>query len=237
MFNFYEVIPKKKGFLNPHYEDHGFQIPFRAVIASSSGSGKSNMCLNLIYAMNNSFHKIILCVKSSSEPLYELLKEKLENRVEIYENGEIAPLIQDTEETDKNIVKGGYRNSKLIIFDDLILENKATQELIAQFYIRGRKFGYSCIYISQNFYSIPINIRKNCNYIILGRGLLARDLKSILSSTAGSSDKNSLHEFEKAYKRFTANPMTVCIIEVDKKIARDKIFLKELKEENVYYFT
>lgn len=236
MFNFYEIIPKKKGFLNPHYDIHGFNVPLRAVIAGSSSCGKSNMCINLILAMSNTFHKIILCIKSESEPLYEMLKEKLEGRVEVYENGEIAPLIQDTEETDKNIVKGGFRNSKLIIFDDLMMEGRATQEQITQFYIRGRKFGYSCLYISQSFYQVPINIRKNCNYLVLGRGLLSRDLKSILSSTAGSSDKNSLKEFEAAYKRFTANPMTVCIIDVDKKIARAKIDIRELEEGDVYEF-
>lgn len=236
MFNFYHLVKKNTKFLNPHYDDHGFSIPFRAIIASSSGSGKSNMALNLIYAMNQSFHKIILCVKSGDEPLYQFLKDKLEGRVEIFENGEIAPLIQDTEDTDKNIIKGGYRMSKLIIFDDLMLENKATQELISQFYIRGRKFGYSCIYISQSFYAIPINIRKNSNYFILGGGLLSRDLKSILSSTAGSSDKNSLREFETAYKKFTAKHMTVCIIEVDKKIARAKINIKELTDDDIYYF-
>ncbi len=236
MFNFYKVIPKKKGYLNPHYETHGFQVPFRSVIASSSGSGKSNMAVNLIYYMSNTFHKIIICCKSESEPLYQMLKEKLEGRVEIYENGELPELVQDTEETDKNIVKGGFRMSKLIIFDDLMLEGRATQERIAQFYIRGRKFGYSCIYISQSFYMVPINIRKNCNYYILGRGLLSRDLKSILSSTAGSSDKRSLAEFEEVYKRFTLNPMSVCIIDIEQKLARKKIDVKELEEEDVYEF-
>ena len=237
MFNFYKVIPKKKGYLNPHYETHGFQVPFRAVIAAGSGVGKTNFIMNLIYYMSNTFHKIIICVKSESEPLYQMLKEKLDGRVEIYEEGQIADLIQDTEETDKKITKGGYRLSKFIIFDDLVLESRQTQERIAQFYIRGRKFGYSCAYISQSFYQVPITIRRNCNYYILGRGLLARDLKSILSSTAGSSDKRSLAEFEEVYKRFTLNPMSVCIIDIEQKLARKKIDIRELEEEDVYEFT
>ncbi len=83
---------------------------------------------------------------------------------------------------------------------------------------------------------VPINIRKNCNYYILGRGLLSRDLKSILSSTAGSSDKRSLAEFEEVYKRFTLNPMSVCIIDIEQKLARKKIDVKELEEEDVYEF-
>lgn len=236
MFNFYEIIPKKKGFLNPHYGVHGFNVPFRAVIAAGSGVGKTNFVMNLIYYMSNTFHKVIICAKSAEEPLYQMLKEKLEGRVEIYEDGEIATLIQDTEDSDKNVVKGGHRLSKLIIFDDLMLESRATQERIQQFYIRGRKFGYSCCYISQSFYQVPVTIRKNCNYFILGRGLLARDLKTILSSTAGSSDKRSLGEFEDVYKRFTKEAMNVCIIDVENKLARKKINLRELEEGDVYEF-
>lgn len=236
MFNFYQLVKQKTKFLNPQYEATGFKIPFRMCISSASGTGKSNLCINIIHALNKSFHKIVLCVKSADEPLYQFLKEKLDNKVQIFENGDIAPLIEDTEETDKNIVRGGYRLSKLIIFDDLYLENKAVQERIKQFYIRGRKFGYSCIYISQNFYGIPLDIRKNSNILVLGRGLLSRDLKMILSSVAGSSDKSSLHAFESAYKRFTAEEMSVCIIDVEKKIARNNIYLKELKEEDVFMF-
>lgn len=236
MFNFYHLVKKSPKFLNPNYETHAFQVPFRAIIASGSGSGKSNFCVNLIYTMDKTFHKIILCLRSEKEPLYQFLKDKLENKIEIHENGFVPDMIEDTEETDKNIVKGGFRHSKLIIFDDLMLEGRATQEKIASYFIRARKHGYSCIYISQSFYAIPINIRKNCLYYILGKGLLSRDLKSILSSTAGSSDKNSLSEFESTYKRFTSQPMTVCIIDLEKKIARNKINIKELKEEDIYYF-
>ncbi len=236
MFNFYQIIEKKKGFTNPNIDTHGFQIPMRAIISSGSGTGKTNFLVNMIHVMNNTFHKIILCVKSSEEPLYKMLEEKLKGSVEIYENGEIAPLLQDTEDTDKNIVKGGFRMSKLIVFDDLMLENKQTQEKIAQFYIRGRKYGYSCIYISQNFYSVPITIRRNSNYFVLGRGLMIRDLKTILSSVVGSGDKDSLNRFTEAYKSFTKNPMTVCIVEVEKGLARKKINIKELEEDDVFYF-
>lgn len=236
MYNFYSLTKKNKGFLNPNYDTHGFEVPFRAIISAGSGAGKTNFLMNLIYIMDKTFHKIIICCRSKEEPLYIFLKDKLEGRVEIYENGEIAPLIQDTEETDKNIIKGGFRHSKLIVFDDLVLENKATQELMAQFYIRGRKSGYSCVYISQSFYAVPINIRKNSNYFILGRGLLTRDLKSILASVIGGGNKESLDKFTEAYKRFTENPMNVCIVEIEKQIARKKIDLRELKEEDVFRF-
>lgn len=236
MFNFYKVVKKKKGYFNPNYEKHGFKLPFRVCIAGSSSCGKTNMLCNLIYHMDMTFHKVIICCKSAEEPLYQMLKDKLKERVEIFEDGEIAPLIQDTEETDKNLVAGGYRYSKLIVFDDLMLENKSVQEQITQFYVRGRKFGYSCVYISQNFFSVPYTLRKNCTHYILGRGLLMKDLKCILSSLINSQDKKALQEFTDAYRKFTEQELSVCIIDIDNLVARNKILLEDLTELDIYKF-
>ena len=54
--------------------------------------------------------------------------------------------------------------SKLIIFDDLVFEGRQTQEQIEQYFIRGRKAGWSMIYISQSYFGIPKTIRINVQY-------------------------------------------------------------------------
>lgn len=205
MFNFYNIVKKDKEFKNPNYDLHGITIPFRMCVASGSGTGKTNSILNLVSMMNNTFQKIILCVKSVDEPLYQhLIKTLGENSVEVYEGGQIAPILDD-----------GL--SKLIIFDDLLYEK---QEDIKKFYIYGRKKGYSSIYISQSFHGIPIDIRKNCQYFILGRSLLNKDLKIILTSFTSNLTND---EFVRLYRKFTDRPLDIMLIDIENKNIRHNI--------------
>jgi hypothetical protein len=204
MFNFYNIVKKNKEFKNPNYDLHGITLPFRMAVASGSGTGKTNSILNLITMMNGTFQKIILCVKSADEPLYQHLITSLKDSVEVYEDGEIAPIVDD-----------GL--SKLIIFDDLLYEK---QEAIKKFYIYGRKKGYSSIYISQSFHGIPIDIRKNCQYFILGRSLLNKDLKIILTSFSSNLTND---EFVRLYREFTDKPLDVMLVDIENKNIRHNI--------------
>ncbi len=108
-------------------------------------------------------------MKNKSEPLYEMLEEKLNKGkskgVEIYEDGEVPKL-----ESDKKL-------PKLIVFDDLLYDNQSETK---QYYIRSRKLGFSCIYLTQSYFKMAKDIRLQCQYIFLGRNLLKRDLRIIL---------------------------------------------------------
>lgn len=208
MINFYEIVKLDKQLSNPNYKIHGINVPFRMCCASASGSGKTNQILELVVHFHKTFNRIILCAKSIEEPLYQHLISKLENGVEVHENGEIPEIQQDR------------KKAKLIIFDDLMLEPKATQEKITQYYIRSRKFGYSCVYISQSFYQIPYTIRKNCGYFILGRGLLNKDLKLILALFNANITQD---EFVKIYRQCTDAPMNTMLIDLEKKTIRHNI--------------
>ena len=111
MINFYEIVKQDKKLKNPHYKNHQIELPFRMCIASGSGTGKTNSLMNLLTLMDKTFHKIIVCVKSFNEPLYEHLVAILKDKVEVYEDGEVPPMTND-----------GL--SKLIIFDDLLYDKQ-----------------------------------------------------------------------------------------------------------------
>jgi hypothetical protein len=59
-----------------------------------------------------------------------------------------------------------------------------------------------------------MDIRKNCQYFILGRSLLDKDLKIILTSFTSNLNKE---EFVQIYRRFTDKPLDVMLIDIDKK--------------------
>ncbi|EGZ09527.1 hypothetical protein PHYSODRAFT_318236 [Phytophthora sojae] len=206
MQNFYESIPKtklKRFPKNPHFE-----LPFRMVVASPSGSGKSNTVLYIIALLSKCFTRIIICTKTN-ETLYDHLKDTIDN-VQVIEEGMVPAMSEYDSET-----------SKLIIFDDLVLEPKKTQAQIGQYFIRGRKAAWSMIYISQSYFGIPKTIRINSQYVILGRNLTSRDLGIICRDFPTDIP---IKTFIDLYKRTTSEKMTTMLMDItDRKIYRNVI--------------
>jgi len=223
--NFYDFIKTKKS-INPQYDKHGIKIPFRMLIAAPSGAGKTNCLMNLIFHMNKTFHEIILCVKSADEPLYERLIDKLGNAVRVYEDGEVPPITDFSikDEATKRL-KAIDSYQRLIIFDDLILEKKANL-LAKEYYVKGRKLHFSMCYIGQSFYQIPKMIRDNCQYFILGRNLLKRDLRTIL--TVFPTDL-SLDQFSALYNELLSDELDTMLINIDSKFVRKNIIEPPIK--------
>ncbi len=203
MINWYSTIqmPKKE---NPHYDLHKLDVIFRAIICTASGGGKTNLLMNLLYLMNNTFYEIIIITKEE-EPLYTMLKERLGDRVKIFYNGEIPdlPALNDKE-------------AGIVIFDDMGLTQS---KKIGEVFIRCRKQHYSAIFISQSYFGINKLIRQNCNYIWLGRGILERDLKLILSEYSIRIPKAKMLYL---YDKITTEHMHFMMVDLkDRTIRRD----------------
>lgn len=203
LINFYSQIKQKKKH-NPHYNLHKIDLNFRMLINCASGGGKSNFVTNLLYLFNNTFSKIII-VSKESEPLYDYVKIKVPE-ISIYYEG----MIPDIEKLEDN--KNG-----LIIFDDMVL---TPNNKIGELFIRGRKLGYSCIYISQSFYSTPKIIRQNCNLFAFGPGMTKRDLRLILSEFSMGM---SVDDLEKIYLNLTKNKMNFMMIDINNRNIRHNI--------------
>lgn len=217
--NFYEFVKKGTKIINPGFKKHGIPIPFRALIAAPSGSGKTNALMNLLVHMSGTFHEIILCVKSADEPLYELMIDKLDNVI-VFEDGKVPPLSDySTIDPKTNRLKRKDELQRLIIFDDLITDANANTAA-KQYYIKGRKVGFSSVYISQSFFEVPKILRDNCDIFILGRNLLQQDLKLILSRFRTSM---SLDEFSELYNELTDQPLDTILINLNSRTIRRNI--------------
>jgi hypothetical protein len=153
--------------------------------------------------MTDTFTSIII-VSKAAEPLYDMIKERVP-KVAVYYDGKIPEI------TKLEVGTNGF-----IVFDDLILDKKPE---IGQMYIRGRKLGYSSIYISQSFYMIDKIIRINSTMIWLGRGLLARDLNCIASEFSIMDKK----ELIKTYQELTAIPMHFMLVDIEGRNIRRNI--------------
>lgn len=184
--NLYTKLPKKDDTINPNYsKNHMFKLPCRALICGSSGSGKSNTLINCIQEFGPVFTKIIICLPTDDEPLYNRLKEKLKNQVEFYigekpstnkRSKKMIPNIPPLDQIAQKDSKGWL--PQLVIFDDMV--NHDFQDEIINYYIRARKKNITCFYLSQSYFKTHKTIRINCNYLLLKRNLHGKDLNLIL---------------------------------------------------------
>lgn len=204
--NYYQVIPQhlKKKYHNPQYgKKHFIKVPFRALLCGGSGSGKTNLLLELIHRMSGTFTQIVVCCKSRHEPLYDYLSSKVpEDCLQFYEGVENIPPIEDFSGCGQT----------LIVFDDLCMDKK--QNIIEQYFIRGRKVGegISCCYLTQSYYKTPKSVRLQCNQIFLKKLSSQRDLRMILSEVSIGMD---IKRLTACYKYATREPLNFLLIDVE----------------------
>ena len=208
MENYYQKKEVKKYCVtgdNPNYDLHNFNIPFRGLVVAPSGSGKSNFVTNLISLFckgKGTFDNIYIFCKSTDEALYRYLNDKSKGMVEVYEDLEKLPKLNEL-----NACK-----QTLIIFDDFVTDLKKLP-IISEYFIRGRKRGASVMFLSQSYYNTPKIIRQNINYCIILKLGGSRDVNSLLREVSIGLTKEQLLEM---YNIATKKKFDVLIINLKK---------------------
>ena len=184
ILNFYELDGVKvfcPDYNNPAYNRNTMPLkhPMRSVIVGASGSGKSNVLLNIIKKMDKTFNTIKIFTQDKSEALYLYLESVIDKPfLEIYEG------IDSFNKFDFETLEEGQH---LIIFDDFCIESTKKQQKICELYIRGRKMckgGISAIYLTQSYYDCPIIIRKQATNFIMKKINGGQELRKILKDTS-----------------------------------------------------
>ena len=212
LINWYEIMPKK--FLNksdnPNYWYHGLSTPSRHLLVGGSGTGKTQLLLNLIKVFSDksknrkgvgTFKNVWIFCKNDDEPIYNYMKS-------------LSPAIRIHEGLSKLDIKAldvkGEQN--LVVFDDLCLEKD--QKAIEDLYIRGRKLGAGCsvMYLTQSFFLTPKVIRNNCNYMWILKLSGQREVNIILREFSLNVSKETLL---KIYDYATKEPMYPLMVDLN----------------------
>ena len=158
IINFYEKLNIKGSALPKTWKKHHIFNNSMILCLGGTGTGKTNSLLNYINRSSGEFSEVIVCSFSTTdEPLYNLLEE---HGVTLYNNIDEVPDLEEYDSDDK-------KKPKLIVFDDFInVENKKLKK-IYNYLISGRKFGFTCWLMAQNYSSVPKVIVRNINYFIL----------------------------------------------------------------------
>jgi hypothetical protein len=171
--NFYNYLPKSNKIVydNPNECDLVPIHPCKILITGRSGNtnkkaGKTNLVLNIIEKCNNFDRFYLFCKMLGNDPLYDTLLIPTLEKVQHKYNTSILVIksnsLDDIPDVNSEIIDPKYQN--LIIFDDMIDEDKKSLKKVEQYFVMMRKKNCSMIFITQNYFETPKTIRKNCDY-------------------------------------------------------------------------
>ena len=159
MINFDDYVNENKTIHNqnwPHIPDH----PYRILIIEGSGSGKTNLLLNLIEKQPH-VDEIYLYAKDPYKSKYQYLINKREG-VGINHFNDPKAFIEysnDMHDNYKNIDDyNPNKENKILVFDDMIadmIHHKKLNSIVTELFIRGRKLNISLVFITQSYFKVP----------------------------------------------------------------------------------
>ena len=189
----------------PYISDH----PYRILIIGGSGSGKTNMLLNLINEQRG-IDKIYLYAKDFGESKYEHLITNHQNAGIKHLNDPKAFIdcsnIRNDVYENIDLYNPNRKRKVLIVFDDIfadIMRNKKFQSIIKELFIRCRRINISLVFINQSYFSVLKDGRLNSTHYFIMKINNKRKLQNIAINHSADIDYK---DFIKIYRECTKEP-------------------------------
>ncbi len=145
---------------SPGVRKHGDLLPgqIRCVMCGPSNSGKTNVMLNLLFALNGlRFENVYVFSKSLHQPKYRFLEQIMSSM----DNIGYFPY----HENDQVLHPNEVPPNSIMIFDDVASEK---QDNVRSYFTMGRHNDIDTFYLSQTYSRIPKQlIRDNINLLVL----------------------------------------------------------------------
>ena len=159
--------------------------PYRVLIIGGSGSGKTNVLLNLIENQQD-IDKIYLYAKDPSEAKYQYLINKRESMGinQFNDPKAFTEYSNDMHDVYKSInyYNLDKENKILIVFDDMIadmIHNKKLDSIVTELFIRGRKLNISLVFITQSYFKVSKDVRLNTTHFFISKFQIKENLNKL----------------------------------------------------------
>lgn len=184
MINFDDLIQEDYKIKSVNSNPLTVQHPARCIIVGASGTGKTNLLLNLLLnkEMKMDYNRIYVIVKDRNEDKYRFLQDyftDIENTV--YEKTKdhltLLTIVDDLNEVpdlDKDI---DANRQNVLIFDDVVTAKN--QDVLVEYWIRSRKKNCTLFYLSQTYFKVPKTIRLNTEYFFIFSLNSRRELQNL----------------------------------------------------------
>ena len=136
------------------------------------------------------------------------------------------------DDTYKNIEEYN-RNKKrklLKVFDDMIadmLSNKKLNLIVTDLFIRRRKLNISIAFVTQSYFAVPKNFRRNSTLYFVMKIPNKRELQQTVYNHSSDID---VQDFMNLNKKCTANPYSFLVIDTTLASDNSSRFRKDLLE-------
>ena len=138
----------------------------------------------------------------------------------------------DMDDIYKNIEEYNPNKKRtiLIVFHDMIadmLSNKKINPIVTELFIRGRKLNISLAFIPQSYFDFPKNIRLNSKHYFVMKIPDKRELRQVAFNHSSDID---FQDFKNLYKKCTAKPYSLLVIDATLSFNNPLRFRKNLVE-------
>lgn len=221
VINYYQKInPDGKGLFKPKSDFHLNPNTVVSIVAKT-GSGKTNLALNLIEYLGG-FHRIMVFCGTplSKEPIYqEMMRKQGADFFEYYDLDEFKSMTSLIPEDE--VLK---EEKILVILDDFLSGNDKAMKEYSHFATKSRKQtkeGCCFMIISQSFYEIPKLMRDQVKYIFLMRDFDKGELRRILGNySTGDLPLDRIYEL---YQDATKNKDIEDVFMIDRLTHHDNL--------------
>jgi hypothetical protein len=192
--------------------------PFRLVVCGSSGSGKTNMVINLIEEYIP-WRALQVVAKHVDNPQFTALRK----RIERFEKKKKQPVSTWTNQLNDTLPVDDLNkeNRTLTLFDDFVMSKE--QHVMEDYFVRCRHRNASVIYITQSWYKVPKIIRENCSHVAVFKGQNGHDLSGLWQDLGGEMRKE---QFSALYHRAIARPFGFLFVDQNPTLPELKFRLK-----------
>lgn len=191
---------------SPTRDATGINYRDRVMIVGGSGTGKTHALLHFLLLSPDTFTKIIIVNKGIEEPIYETLKDRLKSRVVFYELHKFPDMT--------SLAKAHRENDDdelLIVYDDIVNDLKGN-ETINNYFIAGRKLGFTQFFLTQSYFKVPKVIRLQLTHLMLLKLSSVRDLNIIMTDYTLGIEKEELKQL---YQDATSNKFHFLFIDIN----------------------